>query len=200
MANTSRANGLRPVQDLNGSAWCGKVGVYAVAAGVPLIGIGSIVQLAGSANADGVPTVTRVAGNLIDGVSNGGASSPVGVVVGFNVQPTALDLPTHSNSVARLVYVVDDPNAMFEVQEDSAGGALALASVGLNADLLAGTVSTTTGRDSVEVDTSTVGTGASLPVKILSFSRRVDNETSSSYAKVIVKFNSHYYGHVSTGI
>lgn len=197
MANTPRANGLRPISNLNGAAWTGRVSVYSFN-GAGACGRGTIVQPDGSANADGIATVDRVAGNNIDGVSNGGSSSPMGVVVGWAVDATNLDIG--DISAPRLVYVVDDPNAMFEIQEDSNGGQLALASVGLNADLTAGSVERGLGIDTVELDTSTVGAGASLPVKILGFVRRLDNEVSTSYAKVVVKFNSHWYGQTSTGI
>ena len=204
MANISRPRGMRPVGNTYGAAWLGKANPYycnangSGAAGSAAIGLGSIVSLTGAASEDlnGLPTVQKWVGELDGtGAQTGTVSQPVGVVVGFQIDATVKgDLPIYrAISTARLVYVCDDPNAMFEIQEDANGGALAAASVGLHAALTADTPSTTTGLSNQELDTSTAGTSASLPVKIIAFARRVDNEVSSSYAKVIVKFVKHAY-------
>ena len=203
MANTSRPRGLRPIGNLNGGPWSGKANPYYLnkdggAANAAAVGIGSIVSLTGAASEDGngLPVVQKWVGELDgSGAQTATASQPVGVVVGFQIDPTVKgDLPNHRLiSTSRLVYVCDDPQTLFEVQEDSNGGQLAAASVGLHAALTSDTPSATTGYSNQELDTSTAGTSASLPVKIIAFARRVDNEVSSSYAKVIVKFVKHAY-------
>src|SRR3972149_5912803 len=201
MANVSRARGMRPVGDLTGAAWNGKANVYRVNANrTDAIGIGSVVMLTGQADdgLEGLPCVAKFVGELDDSGAGGTAGSvPVGVVVGFQLSTTvgaSLDLPqSRAASTSRLVLVCDDPNALFEIQEDSNGGQLAAASVGLHAALTADTPSATTGYSNQELDTSTAAAGASFPIKIISFARRVDNEVSTSYAKVIVKFNKHAY-------
>ena len=203
MANVSRPRGMRPVGNFYGAAWLGKANPYYAnkdggAANAAPIGIGSIVSLTGAADesGNGLPVVQKWVGEL-DGTGNqtSAASSPVGVVVGFEIDKTVKgDLPNHRLiSTARLVYVCDDPNAMFEIQEDANGGQLAAASVGLHAALTADTPSTTTGYSNQELDTSTAAASASLPIKIIAFARRIDNEVSVSYAKIIVKFVKHAY-------
>jgi hypothetical protein len=151
---------------------------------------------------DGLAVVELLATGYITGSDTTQAFSaarsiPVGVVVGVlpsTAVGASLDLPQYrAVSTSRTVLVCDDPMAIFEVQEDSAGGNLSRASVGLNAALLADTPSTTTGLSNQELDTSSVATAYSLPVQIVGFARRVDNEVSSSYAKVLVRFNKHAY-------
>lgn len=207
MANTPRARGLKPVQDLSGGAWMGKATPYYMnansggAAGAAACGIGSVVAITGANDESG--NGLRVVRTFNNGYMTAGeatatasiASIPVGVVVGFDLDPTNLNLAGtyRAISTARLVYVCDDPDALFEIQEDSNGaqGGLSPASVGLNATVTSETVSTTTGLSNIELDTSAVAATASFPLRILAFARRVDNEVSSSYAKVIVKFTRH---------
>lgn len=195
MANTSRKFGLRPVANLQGSPWNGKVNPYVKsAADTTAIGVGSMVQLDGGGDTTtGLPTVT-----VFDPAGDD-ATIPVGVVVGLEANPNNLNIdgsyaPT---SVRRVLYVVDDPNALFEVQ---ATGVLAVASIGLNAKGSATSVSTTTGKEQFELNSSTVAASASYLFKILGFKRAEDNEISATYAKVIVKLNRHQYAMAMAGI
>jgi hypothetical protein len=195
---------MRPVGDLTGAAWNGKANVYRVNANATdAIGIGSVVMLTGAADdgLEGLPCVAKFVGELDDSGAGGTAGSvPVGVVVGFQLSTTvgaSLDLPQYrAGSTSRLVLVCDDPTALFEIQEDSTGGAYTAANVGLHAALTADTPSATTGYSNQELDTSTAAAGASFPIKVISFARRIDNEISVSYAKLIVKFNKHAYSPV----
>jgi len=199
MANVSRARGSYPVSNTSGAPYNGKVNAYRINANATsAVGVGSIVALSGAADdgLEGLPTVILFAGEL-DGSGAGTAagSVPVGIVVGFKIDPTSKgDLPVYrAASTSRIVYVADDPAVMFVIQEDANGGALAAASVGLNAALTADTVSTVTGRSNQELDTNTAGASGSLPIKIIAFLRAVDNEVSSSYAKIVCKFTKHAY-------
>lgn len=78
---------------------------------------------------------------------------------------------------------------MYEIQDDSDGGALTAASVGLNADIVVGTGSTTTGTSAMELDSSTVNT-TSAQLRILGLSHRADNEIAAN-AKWLVMINEH---------
>ena len=201
MANVSRPRGMRPVGDLTGAAWNGKANVYRVNANATdAIGIGSVVMLSGAADdgGEGLPCAVKFVGELDDGGAGGTSGSvPLGVVVGVQMSTAvgaSLDLPQYrAGSTSRLLLVCDDPNALFEIQEDANGGQYTAANVGLHAALTADTPSATTGFSNQEIDTSTAGANASFPVKVISFARRIDNEVSTSYAKLIVKFNKHAY-------
>jgi hypothetical protein len=142
--------------------------------------IGDPVKSAGSADPlTGVPTVAQAAaGDTIRGV-----------VVGV-IPDTAQSTIYRVASTARYLLVCDNPEVEFEVQEDAVGGALALASVGLNADIVVGSGSTFTGRSGVQLDTSDVKTGTAQ-LRILGFVQREDNEFASANAKVRVMINEH---------
>lgn len=185
MANTSRINGFRPVESL-GQTNQGRLGYYAVAAAdATAIFIGDMVVLDGSANTDGVATVTKATA----------ANAVIGPVVGVSFDPTNLNTPQYrASSTSKFVYVADDPAAVFEVQ---ASAALTAADVGLNANLSLGTGSTTTGLSGETIDASSVTTTTTAQFKILGFAQRVDNATGTS-AKLLVKINNHQFGS-STG-
>ena len=150
-------------------------------------------KLAGSADSRGVPSVS---GNISTG------DAVVGVVVGFDPAEgdgaDGRDSTTYrANSTERYVWVADDPNVLFEVQEDSDGGALAAGNVGNVADLTGFTSgSTVTGLSSIEIDSSTaVGGGGgdnTEDVLIMRLVNRPDNEIGDQ-AKWLVRLNNHEY-------
>lgn len=182
MANANTPFGLRPVRHRNGAPYNGAATRYYVpASDSTALFLGDPVIIAGSADADGVATVTRA--------TAAGGAYVLGVVV--SVEPITRDSTTYREaSTARYVYVADDPDLVFEVQEDAAGGALAAADVGLNADLVAGTGSTLTGLSAFQLDTSTKATTNTLQLRILGFKQAPDNEIGAN-AKVLVAINLH---------
>lgn len=183
MANTNAARGFSPVRHRSGAPYNGAATEYVVLAsdGTALY-IGDPVVMSGSSDANGVPTVVKA--------TAAGGAYITGVVVG--VKPETRDSTIYrAASTLRTLLVADDPDLVFEVQEDAVGGALALASVGLNADWVDGTGSTTTGQSGVQLDTSTAATTNTLQLRVLGFSRTVDNEPAVANAKVLVQFNLH---------
>lgn len=91
--------------------------------------------------------------------------------------------------------VYDDPKSLFEVQ---ASGALALADIGALADVTnAVSGSTLTGQSGQQLDSATIGSGATL--KIIDISRKVDNGYGTN-ARVIVALMLHYYAGAMTAI
>lgn len=183
MANTDRPNGLRPVRHLNGSPWNGAVRrCYVPSSDGTAIFVGDAVKSAGSADADGVPTVAQAAaGNAIRGV-----------VTGIEVLGSDLETLYRAASTARYVYVCEDPDVVFEIQEDSVGGALAATDVGNNADIVVGSGSTTSGASGMELDSSTKATTAAQ-LNILALVQRPDNEIGTN-AKWEVFINEHEFG------
>jgi hypothetical protein len=183
MANANTPFGLRPVRHRNGAPYNGAATRYFVpASDSTALFLGDPVIIAGSADADGVATVTRA--------TAAGGAFVLGSVVG--VEPMTNASTTYRPaSTAAYVLVADDPDLIYEVQEDAVGGALAVADVGLNADLIAGTGSTITGLSAFQLDTSTKATLNTLQLRIHGFTQRVDNEVGSANAKVLVSINLH---------
>lgn len=183
MANSNAPRGLVPVRHRSGAPYNGAANLYFVPAsdGTALF-VGDPVIIGGSADADGIPTAIRA-------TAAGGAYIS-GVVVGFVPDPTNLELKNRTASTARYVYVCDDPDVIFEIQEDAVGGALAATNVGQNIDLVSGTGSTVTGYSGFQADSSTAATTNTLQLRIVRFAQRPDNEISAN-AKVEVAINLH---------
>jgi len=180
MANTDRPNGLRPVRHLNGSPWNGAVRrCYVPSSDSTAIFVGDAVVSAGSADADGVPSVAQA--------TAGGAIR--GVVTGIEVSGTDLETLYRAASTERYVYVCEDPDVVFEVQDDSVGGDLAAANVGNNADIVVGSGDTTSGASGMELDASTAATTAAT-LNILALVQRPDNEIGTN-ARWEVMVNEH---------
>lgn len=197
MANTNRTNGFKPIKYLNGAPYNGAVTRYFIPSGdATATFIGDLVKLDSTGDTAAAGGKALGVRSVVQGAASGAV---IGAIVGFEVDPTALNTPIYrAASTGRYVYVADDPNLLFEVQEDGVGGALAVADVGLNADVVVGSGSTTTGASGMQLDTSTKATNATLPLKIVEFVQRVDNEVGSANAKVLVKINNHQLGS-STG-
>lgn len=188
MANANTPFGLLPYRDSAGRPFTGQGKLYYVPAsdGTALYP-GDPVIIAGSADADGIPSVTRA--------TAAGGSYLLGAVIA--VEPTlgaganGRDSTVYrAASTERYVWVADDPNTEFLIQEDAVGGALAAADVGLNADLIAGTANATYGQSGWQLDTSTKATTNTLQLRILGFAQKVGNEIGAN-AKVRVKINLH---------
>lgn len=176
MPNVNAPAGLRPVKHLDGSPYNDASNRYYVpASDGTAIHIGDAVKSAGSADALGVPDVTRAAaGDTIRGV-----------VVGIEPR-TDDDLNFRAASTERYVLVADAPDIVFEIQED---GAIAVTAVGNNADIVVGTPNSVVGRSGMQLQSSSVGT-ATAQLRILGHSQRPDNEVGTN-SKLLVLINEH---------
>jgi hypothetical protein len=180
MANANTPFGFKPVKMHGSSPMSGGLETFYVPStdGTALF-MGDPVIKAGSADANGVATVTR----------STAAGAISGIVVGFLPDPVTGVVPHYrAASTAAYVLCCTDPAQVYEVQEDAVGGALAAVDVGLNADFIIAAGSTYTGNSGTMLDTSTKATTAGLPLKILGFVQRPDN-VIGALAKVLVKIN-----------
>lgn len=120
-----------------------------------------------------VPNTTGVmdtAGEYIDiTIAADGDDTVLGVIVGFKPDPS---LPYtgqyRAASTNRYVHVCDDPNAIYEIQEDAVGGSVTAALIGAlsNADTIYAAGSTVTGLSGTMLDSSTAAATA-FQLKIL---------------------------------
>lgn len=160
MANTNAPFGLRPVRKLgSGGSFNMEMAkaYYVPSTDATALYIGDPVVLIGTGNAaafmdypiGALPTV---------GIATGGdvssqARQVLGSVVGI--------LPVHNQSLIyrpasteAIVMVADDPNIVFELQDDG-GGTPAVTWIGSNANLISGAGSTTTGLSGWALDGGT---------------------------------------------
>jgi hypothetical protein len=190
MANADTPYGLIPC-NRNGGEYDGQINVYYIpSTDGTACAVGDVVKLAGSADADGIPTVTR---------GTAGAAC-VGVIVGFKVDPSYLELPNYrAASTARYVYVADDPDLFAYIQEDSDSVSLAATDVGLNANIITAAPSSTTGISNTELNSDSASTTSTLDLQIVRLAPLPDNAIGTN-AKWIVKLNNHQYGKGRTGV
>lgn len=187
MANANTAVGLIPRRHRNGAPFVGPLRKYFVppSDSTPLF-IGDPVVITGTADARGISAVTRA--------TAGSAGRITGVVVGFDYDestPNArlvVEAGYRAASTAGYVLVCDDPTVLYEIQEDSVGGALTAASVGLNADLIAANGSTFARQSGFMLDSSTAATTAALQLRIIELQQRADVEMGT-LAKWLVAIN-----------
>jgi hypothetical protein len=191
MANNDNARGFQPVKPDGSYCDSGQVTAYLIpSTDSTAVFVGDPVIANGTAS---VPTVSsEFEGHYLPQVIRATAGSgayTTGVVVG--VEPIEQSSTTYrAASTERVVYVNDDPNQMFEIQEDSDGGALAAVNTGQNADFIIGTGSTVTGLSAAEIDSGTADTTATLQLRLERLVPRSDN-TVGNYAKWLVRFNLH---------
>jgi len=194
MANSDARFGLRPVGIGSASGYTGKITPYYVPSsygtalyiGDPVVGTGTSNTAAAGAGKQ------FPAGSLIEiNKATAGAGSRVrGSIVGFEVSASNLDKAYNPASTARVVYVADDPEQVFEIQADS-GAVVAAVDIGVNADLIythAG--DTATGLSGAELDTSDMSVAATGQLTILGLVSRADNALGTN-AKLLVKINYH---------
>lgn len=194
MANPDAAFGLRPIRYVSGAPYNGAANKYYIPStdtdGAAYVG--DLVKLTGGADANGVPVVT----------SNVTSGNPVvGVIVGV-LPSTNSSLTYRADATSRYVLVADDPDLLFEVQEDSDGGALAATAAGATCTLIGfGTGSTVTGRAAVELDSSGLSETSDVDddVRIIRLSPRVGNEVGTN-AIWEVRLNVHQYVNAAVGV
>lgn len=192
MANTDSPLGLVPKRHINGAPYNGAMNAYYVPSDyATALFVGDAVIITGTSNdtayKDNAPgTLAEV-----NKATAAGGAYISGIIVGFDVLGTDLTKTYNAASTERIVYLADDPDLIFEIQEDSGGTVLDATDVGLNADLVfthAG--STTSGKSGMELDRSTANTTNTLQLKIKNLVNRADNALGDS-AKWEVSINLH---------
>jgi hypothetical protein len=183
MANTNVAFGGKLVGSLLGSPINGAANTYTAKADyATALYIGDPVVVTGE----------RASGYQVVQLATAGATNQItGFIVGFTPTPGIVSLGYGAASTLRFPIVADNPEALFELQEDAVGGAIAVASIGLNVDLVAGTGNSYTKSSGWMIDSSSAASGATLQMTIRDIVTRVDNEEATAYAKYICSINIH---------
>jgi hypothetical protein len=193
MANTSVVRGFVPARGVNSQSVTGGPRLYSHAAGDGVaIMVGDPVKIAGTAQTiNGVTTqdVVRAAtGDVICGVCVG-------------ILPATRDTAIYGvASTAYQLFVDDDPNTLFEIQDLNSGTALTVADVGLNVDFVVAAGNTTLGTSGVTLNNATEATTNTLDVKIVDVVNRADQDNTSSPLKFLVRFNRHLFSNQVAGV
>jgi len=186
MANKDAPFGLKPVGELGSGYNTSGTTEYKIASGATgNIFSGDLVKMANTGT-----ILVAAAGNQALGVFRGCQyTDSNGDVIYSPYWPSGT---VTSDAVA---FVVDDPNALFEVQS-AATGSVVQTVVGNNADIVYTSGSTKTGISAVEISGTTAATSAQL--RIVGVSGDPDNNTlgtgaASANVNLIVKINEHFY-------
>ena len=192
MANVSEKFGLRPYRKLDGTPLVGAQNRYTIASGHT------------TAIFQGDMVIPLTSGN-IDRHTAGNGTAILGVFNGcFYTDPTT-QKPTYKNyypgGVAAsdiTAIVVDDPDAVFLVDADSA---FTRAGLYTNYSVTNTTGVTQTGLSKVQLDVSATGTASTFAVQAIDISQDPDNsDTTTDNANILVRINNHFYKGGTTGI
>ena len=140
---------------------------------------GDVVEFTATAAYDAatqLPTITRATtGHVL-----------LGVVVGFDPDPTAPYSNSRAASTRRVVHVCTDRNAVYQVQEDTLGAPVTAAEAGarLNANIIVAAGSTATGLSGTMLDSSS-RTASAADLKIIGVARTDDGNVAALAAGAI---------------
>lgn len=191
MPNANAPFGLKPIRSAFSGPYNDGAQPYAAAAAdAVVIRYGDPVTLTGAATVDGVPIVAL-------STAGGTTNSITGVAVGFRPLGATEWLGYRPASTAYEVLVEDNPHAEFLIREDAVGGAVAVASVGLNAQLVFGTA--TGNQSAAMLDSSTAAVTATHQLRILGLHQAPDN-AQGDYAVWRVRLNMHTHTPATAGV
>jgi hypothetical protein len=138
--------------------------------------------------------VKVVAAGTVEKDSGTTTMTPVGIFVGCSYtdpntsQPTYSQMWTASTTATDIkAYVVDDPNIVFQAQGNAT---LAQTALGNNVAVVQTAGSTTIGTSKNSINSSTIATTKTLPVRIIGFVDGPNSSTGDSFTDVICKWNS----------
>ena len=174
MPNSDVKRGLVPVRYASGSPYMGANNRYAVEAtnANPLF-VGDPVVKTGS-GVGAYASVTRAAA----------ATAFDGVIVGFQPSMSREQLGYLPANTAGTVLVADEDDLEYEVQ---ANAAMTVADFGQNAGLVIADGETAYRRSNVELDQGSLAATATLPVHVIGFMDREDNDLAAAQVKVRVR-------------
>lgn len=123
------------------------------------------------------------------------AATPIGVFIGCAYTDAAMGYLNKQSwaagtvSADAMAYVIDDPDAVFQVQ---ANGPLGTNAVGTNAALVQGAGNSTLGISGVGINAGTIALTATFPIRILGLVKIAGfSAPNDAFTDVLVRFNTH---------
>lgn len=181
MSATATPYGFRPVNLTGGRVYTAGIRQIPIASAYgTAIYYGDVVKLASSGTVEkdiGTATLT-----------------PVGIFVGVSYTSASLGYwvtdqywPAATVATDAMAYVVDDPDAIFQIQ---ASGAVAASALGINAGVVQTAGTATMKLSRVTLNHATIATTATLPLRIVDFVRGSDSTPGDAYTDVLVRWNA----------
>lgn len=187
--------GLVPIRKADGSPFTGPLKKVVISSSDSVaVYVGDIVYHTGSSPTTG----SRILGEDVSGIplvaklSTTYASNAVpavaGVVVGVKPNPDNLARKYRAASTDAILFICNDPNVVYEMQEDADTTPIVAASIGLNFDIAYGAGTAATGISGLEIDSTATGTATSLPLRVIGLSKKVDNDFYAGNGNINGKF------------
>lgn len=214
MANVNRPRGFTPIGTLSGSPWAASVETFQLDATHAAIGVGDLVGMTAdgyinllSAGATDSGVVGVVVGVLPYGAGWNATTGKFGdnslsntspVLSGASARSVALD-------TAGTVLVATAPDLVMVAQEDGDTTPLTLAAIGSNVDIIGGGPDATTGNSDMMIDSTSTGTVATDPLRLLYVFPSPENELASvdatkPWTDWVVTFANHARSGLAVGI
>ncbi len=194
MANANAPRGLVPVRGVSSQYVTGGLRQYHHDAGdATALYVGDPVKRTGAnstINGVSCPNVIRASsGDVI-----------TGVVVEV-IPVTRESAPYGAASTAYTLLVDDDPNTMYEIQDNGNGTALTTNDVGLNVNFTGTGGNNFNGWSSVVMDNTSEATTATLDLQIVDVVTRADIDLNDTGPlKYYVRINRHFYANQTAGV
>jgi len=188
MANVSRIQGLRPLDQPYGST---QINYYEVATGTAIYKYQAMdLDANGRAIIAVVKSNNRIVGSAVSLVTD--QFAPVDDA--FPYMPANPTMTTANSAGIMYVGISDDPNQLYVIEEDTGGTALdGLArNAGCSLTYTASTGNTSSGLSNTVLDRSGVRVGSNQQVRLIRLWDKPDN-AFGDWAKWVVKINLHRY-------
>lgn len=187
--------GLAPVEMGDGSPWNGACHRYYIpSTDGSAYYIGDVVKSAAAADANGVPGVAAAAGTdtlrgVIVGVEQ--AAPDAVSLVGTDLPLSLCNIPA-TKTRDYYVYVVDDPNVIFEVQGDGTATNQTAANANKNCSLtIAAPSNTSVPNSATVISSATINTTNTLNIKLMGLSNRRPSTGFGTYSIYRCRINQH---------
>ena len=201
MPNTIAPKGFIPTKYLNSAAWNGSGNMYYIpSTDGSIMSPGDAVKSAAVSDAYGICGIQKALGtDVVRGVIIGffPASPYPTSLVGTLLDLTLQNIPAVKTR-AYYALVADDPDTLFEVQDDGLA-ALTATAVNKNATFTVANPTTPAQNSASVLSTASVATTAGLNLRIFGLVQRDDNNFGIN-AKWLVKFNQHELAGNTAGI
>lgn len=197
MANVNSPFGALPVRYVSGGPYNGPGNVYGTASGDgTALWVGDFVKLAGTGT---TYTSGAVQGTYPNVTKASSGDIIVGVVMG--IANPEFDSPLYRPGGSTMpVYVCDDPNVLFAIQEANSGTALTANDLGFNINFTYAAGSNTTGLSGTVLDNGSEADTAALDLKLVGFNNIQGNNVGEVAATWLVRINRHQYVNQVLGV
>jgi len=188
------ANPIRGLYPLRG--WRGDTTVCYVPSGdATALFVGDLVKF--STDGDAIAGMGRM--GVVQAAASSSTNIHVGVVMsidqvmGVAIGSENLNRKHRPASTAMFVNVITDPQVIYGIRSDDDAGAGDQTHIGSNGDIIVAAGNTSTGYSGMQLDTSSITTTATLPLKIVGIVQRPGNIISAGLLDYEVIINTSYW-------